>query len=228
MFTYIACHYVDLVHFITGLLPVEVSVHGIVDKYPNGNQGFLWTDGRVIWENSASLNVLNAIGYPDQAPGGNSQGMMLFCQGDDMGALIDHHDQFRGVKHSLAPRDRLKAGKLYHETNTDFLQFVEYGGEGLSTVGYGYRSIEGIFKAICRANKAAMGLEPRAALKIRQEVVKQIDEEGLIATPANSSFNELVMEAGRLSIMNGGRDVIIDYGENAGVRFKQESDYKKY
>src|SRR5262249_41474662 len=43
-FTYIGCHYVDLVHFITGLLPRSVSVYGIVDQYPNGRDGFLWTD----------------------------------------------------------------------------------------------------------------------------------------------------------------------------------------
>ena len=46
MFTYVGCHYVDQVHFITGLLPKEVSVHGIRDKYPNGREGFLWTDGQ--------------------------------------------------------------------------------------------------------------------------------------------------------------------------------------
>ncbi|HLY17152.1 MAG TPA: Gfo/Idh/MocA family oxidoreductase, partial [Bryobacteraceae bacterium] len=40
-FTYIGCHYVDLVHFITGLLPVSVSVYGVRDRFPNGNEGFL-------------------------------------------------------------------------------------------------------------------------------------------------------------------------------------------
>ncbi|MBN1556487.1 MAG: Gfo/Idh/MocA family oxidoreductase, partial [Phycisphaerae bacterium] len=50
-FTYIGCHYVDLVAFITGLKPVSISVYGLRDKYPNGREGFLWTDARVIWEN---------------------------------------------------------------------------------------------------------------------------------------------------------------------------------
>ena len=40
-----------------------------------------------------------------------------------------------------------------------------------------------------------------------------------MATPANSSYNELVMEAGRLSIQNGGREVEIRYGAGAGVQF---------
>ncbi|MFH1761105.1 MAG: Gfo/Idh/MocA family oxidoreductase, partial [bacterium] len=226
MFSYIACHYVDLVHFITGLLPVEVSVKGIVEKYPNGREGFLYTDGRVIWNNRACLNVQNALGYPDQAPGGNSQGMMLFCQGEgDIGGHIDHHDSFRGVKHSTTPKVRNEKTKYYHETNPDFVQYIENGGEGLAPAGYGYRSIEGIITAITRSNKAAMGLTGEEALKKRREMIKTIDKEGLIATPANSAFNELVMEAGRLSVMNDGRDVIIEYGENAGVRFKEYPDY---
>ncbi len=40
----------------------------------------------------------------------------------------------------------------------------------------------------------------------------------MIATPTNSRFNELVLEAGRLSILNAGREVLIEYGEKPGVR----------
>ena len=63
-FTYIGCHYVDLVAFITGLRPAAVSVFGIRDRFPNGNEGYLWTDARVIWNNGACLNVQNALGFP--------------------------------------------------------------------------------------------------------------------------------------------------------------------
>ena len=34
---------------------------------------------------------------------------------------------------------------------------------------------------------------------------------GIIATPANSNYNELVQEAARLSIMNNGAFAVIDY-----------------
>jgi len=98
LFTYVGCHYVDLVAFITGLLPVSVSVYGIVDSYPNGNEGFLWTDGRVIWENGASLSVVDAIGYPNAAAGGNAQGLTMWCQGDKDATLLVHSDQYRGIK----------------------------------------------------------------------------------------------------------------------------------
>jgi len=82
MFTYIGCHYVDQVHMITGLLPVQVSVYGTEESYPNGNKGYLWTNARVIWENGASLAVLNGMGYPNVGPGGNTQGIWLFTQGE--------------------------------------------------------------------------------------------------------------------------------------------------
>ena len=66
-FTYIGCHYVDLVYFITGLKPAEVSVQGVKAKFPNGNEAFMWSHARVTWENGALLSVVNGLGYPDAA-----------------------------------------------------------------------------------------------------------------------------------------------------------------
>ena len=80
-FTYIGCHYVDLVYFITDLRPTEVSLAGVPRKFPNGNEGFLWSSGRVRWENGALLTVTNGLGYPDLAAGSNDQGLLLFCEG---------------------------------------------------------------------------------------------------------------------------------------------------
>jgi len=214
MFTYVGCHYVDLVAFITGLKPTAVSVYGIVDKYPNGREGFLWTDGRVIWENGACLSVVDAIGYPSAAAGGNSQGLTTWGQGESDATLLVHSDQYRGVKtHYNAPGDE-PGDTIYAEPNPDYFQLVNQGGEGLVPVGYGHRSGEYIIRACCRA--AALPEVDR-----RREMVRHLDAEGIMATPANSSYNELVIEAGRMSILNGGREVAIDYGKNAGVRFRE-------
>jgi hypothetical protein len=49
-----------------------------------------------------------------------------------------------------------------------------------------------------------------------------------MATPKNSAYNELVMEAGRLSIMNGGRDAVIEYGDEPTVRLKEPSEYETF
>jgi len=220
MFTYIGCHYVDLVAFITGHKPVEVSVYGVVESYPNGNQGYLWTDGRVVWDNGAVLAVLNGMGYPNVAPGGNSQGMALFCRGETDGALVLHDDQFRGVKHSYTTRGGDEGDTYYNEVSPDYFKLVDAGGGGLIPVGYGHRSVEAIVRGCHRVERAAAGLSGEAALEARRKEIRRIDEEGIIATPANSSYNELVIEAGRLSITSQGRPVVIEYGDKPGVRFR--------
>lgn len=225
-FAYIGCHYVDIVHFITGLLPVEVSVYGKMDPWPNGNEAFLWTDGRIVWENDAVLSVLNGFGYPDDAPGGNSQGLSMFTQGNGLGGIIFHSDQYRGVKYSRIMKGNDPGESFYDETNPDFFQYLFKGGEGLVPVGYGYRSVEYIITQINRANKESAGLDKAEALKKRQGIMEQLDKEGIMATPANSSFNELVMEAGRMSIMNSGKPVVIEYGDKPTVKFKK--DFKNY
>jgi len=218
MFTYVGCHYVDQIHFITGLLPVEVSVYGIKDTYPNGAEGYLWTDGRVIWENGASLSVIDAMGYPNIAPGGNAQGVQMYCKGSGDACLIFHDDQYRGVKYSL-DAGASGVGKAYQEPSPDYMKLVYRGGKhGLEPVGYGYRSIKHLVDGVARVEAAGEGLAAR------QAVLREIDEEGIIATPANSAYNELVIEAGRLSIVNGGHPACIEYGDNPRAYLKDLSN----
>ncbi|MDK1032177.1 MAG: Gfo/Idh/MocA family oxidoreductase [Planctomycetia bacterium] len=223
MFTYVGCHYVDQVHFITGLLPRSVSVYGIVDSYPNGNEGYLWTDARVIWENGACLHVTNVMGYPDDAPGGNFQGIRMYCAGDGRSGMLVHDDQYRGIKYCYVTKGTEPGDTFYAEPSPDYFKYVDLGGGGLVPVGYGFRSIEYIISRACRAIDASEGLSEAKALAERQKLLKQFDAEGIMATPANSAYNELVVEAGRLSILNDGREVEITYGPDAGVRLREYS-----
>lgn len=216
-FTYIGCHYVDLVYFITGLRPVEVSVRGVEGKFPNGNVGYLWSNGRVVWENGAILSVLNGLGYPNEGAGSNDQAMCLFCEGKNRGGVIHHNDQFRGVAHSYA--DGLQSHP-FRFINPDYMRLIPWDGGGLKPVGYGYDSIEANVMSAARLNAESQGLPEEKALKKRRAILDEIDSKGLIATPKNSSINELVMEAGRLSILNDGKSAVIAYGKNAGVRMK--------
>ena len=52
-FVYVGCHYTDMVDFMTGLKPIEVSIRGIKGAFPNGKEGFMWSNGRIIYENGA-------------------------------------------------------------------------------------------------------------------------------------------------------------------------------
>jgi D-galacturonate reductase len=197
-FTYIGCHYVDLVHFITGLRPASVSVYGIKDRFPNGVEGYLWADARVVWENGACLNVQNSLSYPQAGPGSNLQGLTMFMTGQGEGAMIRHSDQYRGLEY--VERDG------YSEPSPDYFRYVERAGlEGLEPVGYGYRSIEQIIAAIMQVERSAD----------RAHALRALDTEALLATPANSRFNELCVEAGRLSLSESGREVLINHETNS-------------
>jgi len=202
-FTYIGCHYVDLVHFITGLLPVAVSNYGIVDTYPNGNKGYLWCDTRVRWNNGAVLNVQTTLCYPNEGPGPNTQGMTLYC-GGGTGAMLDHSDQYRGLGYTFSKKSDAPGATFYTEPSPDYFQYNDLGGPGLEPVGYGVRSVEYLVKTAYRVDAAG-------DLAARQAALAEIDAKGILATPANSRYNELVVEAGRLSILNGGREAVIAY-----------------
>ncbi len=199
-FTYVGCHYIDLAHFITGLLPAKVSVYGIKDKFPNGQDGFLWTDARVIWNNGACLNVQNSLSFPDEGPGTNMQGLTLYCANGERGAMLRHSDQYRGLEYVYTDRRSDAGATMYAEPSPDYFQYVDVAGEGLTPTGYGFRSIEALVAACLRVEAA----------EDRQAALRGIDEEALLATPSNSRYNERVIEAARKSILNGGVTVDVE------------------
>jgi len=203
-FVYVGCHYVDLVQFITGLRPAEVSVVGVKGRFPNGNEGYLWASGRVTYENGAVLSVTNGLGYPDDGAGCNEQCLTMYCEGNGKTGMIKHNDQFRGVSHSYLSGVGC-GGTEFNFINPDFFRLVPWEGPGYRPVGYGYDSVASILAAANRIEHEVEGLPEDASLARRRELVKEVDEKGLIATPANSSANELVVEAARLSILNEGK-----------------------
>lgn len=209
-FVYIGCHYVDLVYFITGIKPVEVSVSGVKGKFPNGNEGFLWSSGRVRFENGAILTVTNGLGYPDDGAGSNEQGLVMYFEGDDRSGYLEHDDQFRGVIHSflegIGP-----GGSRYNYVNPDFFQFAAWEGAGYKPVGYGPDSVSATLNTIHNIESEVASMDPEASLQRRRAIIREVDEKGLIATPANSYINELVVEAARMSILRDGEPVRIVY-----------------
>jgi len=122
-FVYVGCHYVDLVYFITGLKPVEISVSGIKGKFPNGKEGYLWANGRVKYENGALLSVINGLGYPDVGAGNNEQCLIMFCEGNGKTGMLKHNDQFRGVRHCYLEGIGC-AGSQFNYVNPDFYRLV--------------------------------------------------------------------------------------------------------
>ncbi len=213
-FTYVGCHYVDLVSFITGLRPTSVSVDGVRRAFPNGQEGYLWSSGRVRYENGAMLTVTDGLGYPDAAAGMNDQGLVMYCEGADATGLIDHDDHQRGVRYASVST----GGVRYRYVSPDFFQLVPWEGSGYRPIGYGYDSIAANVRAARHVDHGLADLTSSAAIEERRKRLAAIDAAGLLATPANSSTNELVIEAARRSIVNDGVLVPIVYDEPASVR----------
>jgi D-galacturonate reductase len=218
-FVYIGCHYVDLVYFITGLKPVEVSVSGIKGKFPNGNEGYMWATGRVRFENNAILSVIDGLGYPDQAAGSNEQNLQMFFEGPGKTGMIKHNDQFRGVEHSYLEGIGC-GGSHFNYVSPDFYKVVPWEGKGYKPIGYGPESVSATITMAYSIENEVQGLSDGESLKKRQLIIKEVDEKGIIATPANSYINELVVEAARLSILNDGDVVNIEYGKTPHVKLR--------
>ena len=218
-FVYIGCHYVDLVYFITGLKPVEVSVSGVKGKFPNGKEGYLWASGRVRFENDAILSVIDGLGYPDDAAGSNDQSLQMFFEGSGKTGMIKHNDQYRGVEHSYLEGIGC-GGSHFNFANPDFFKLVPWEGKGYKPVGYGVDSVSASVTTACLIENEVQGLSGADSLAKRREIIREVDKKGIIATPANSYINELVVEAARISILNDGDAVTIESGENPHVKLR--------
>jgi D-galacturonate reductase len=218
-FVYIGCHYVDLVYFITGLKPVSVSVSGIKGKFPNGNEGYLWAQGRVRFENDAILSVIDGLGYPDQAAGSNDQSLQMFFEGDGKTGMIKHNDQFRGVEHSYLEGIGC-GGSYFNYVSPDFYKLVPWEGAGYKPIGYGYDSVAASVTMAFQIEEAVQDIGEADSLIKRRNMIREADKKGILATPANSFINELVVEAARISILKDGENVDIVYGDNPHVKIR--------
>jgi hypothetical protein len=189
---------------------VALSVSGVKGRFPNGNCGFLWSHGRIRYENGALLSVTDGLGYPDEAAGSNDQGLLMYCEGKNACGMIEHRDNDRGVRHCYL-EDIGCGGSRYNYVSPDFYRLVPWEGPGFQPVGYGYESIAANLKAMQQIETATAGMTEESGLARRQELLAAIDVQGLLATPANSCINELVVEAARLSIVSDGIWVDIRY-----------------
>jgi len=88
---------------------------------------------------------------------------------------------------------------------------VPWEGPGAKPVGYGYESIAANLQTMQRIEDSC------ESLAARQKTIHEVDAAGILATPANSYINELVVEAARQSILADGALVKIHYGNNPHV-----------
>jgi hypothetical protein len=143
----------------------------------------------------------------------------MFCEGNDRSGMIRHDDHNRGVSYAylegIGP-----GGSVYNYVSPDFFRLVPWEGDGERPTGYGYDSVAAIVGMVSEIEKAAAGQPKDRALETRRLRARQVDEKGILATPANSWTNELVLEAARLSIRNDGAPAQIEYLPQPHVRLR--------
>ena len=124
--------------------------------------------------------------------------------------MIEHRDNDRGVRYCYQQGIGC-GGSKYNYVSPDFYRLVPWEGPGFKPVGYGYDSIAAHLEAMIRIETQTADLPGKRALTYRRRLISEIDQQGLLATPANSFINELVVEAARLSIVRDGAWVDIRY-----------------
>ncbi|NTV84953.1 MAG: hypothetical protein HGA23_11755, partial [Bacteroidales bacterium] len=199
---------------------VHVMAADVGGRFPNGNDGYMWANGRVRFENNAILSVTNGLGYPDQAAGSNEQNLQMFFEGNDRTGMLKHDDQFRGVEHSYLEGIGC-GGSHFNYVSPDFYRVVPWEGPGYKPIGYGFESIAAILGMAHRIENEVADLGEAESLAKRRAIIKEVDEKGIIATPANSYINELVVEAARLSILNNGETAVIEYDPHPHVGLRK-------
>jgi D-galacturonate reductase len=131
--------------------------------------------------------------------------LTMYFEGNGKTGMIKHNDQFRGVSHCYLEGIGC-AGSTFNYVNPDFYRLVPWEGDGYKPVGYGYESVAATINMIHRIENEVSELDSDASLAERQRRIREADAKGIIATPANSKSNELVVEAARASILDGGRE----------------------
>ncbi len=100
------------------------------------------------------------------------------------GGFIKHVDNIRGASYCTIEAGSDPGDTAHHYVNPDYFQMIERpDGPGLRPVGYGFRAIEQLVAAAQRVASAG-------DLAERQTMLREIDDAGWHATPANSGYNE--------------------------------------
>lgn len=190
-FEYIGCHYVDMFHFITGLMPKKVIAFGQKIFLPKHNKNaFDAVQAIVEWENGSVQYVQSSWVLPDANPNLTNQGFQITCtEGEFRADNADRNSNFVTTADGYQ-RFNPHFFKPYLDwDNFDEDYWSGYGGESI------VQPIEDILKLSERP-------EQRQQLLAGFETTRPLPRQAMIATA--------VMEAARQSLEHRNRPVMLD------------------
>jgi predicted dehydrogenase len=116
-----ACHFIDLITFLVGAVPVSVSAHALPDagKYRGDNVSMTFTfpDG--------SLGVVDYLANGDKSM--PKERLEVFCEG--MAAVLDDYVSLTTVKDGVKKEQRMAQDKGWKNEMSAFAKAIQDGGE---------------------------------------------------------------------------------------------------
>lgn len=199
--TYVGCHYIQQVHYITGERPIAVSVYGVRGRFVNGPECVSWATSNIHYPN-AGMVMVNGLGFPGHAAMRNHQGLQIFgVTPGGKGTFLCHVDNNRGMYYATDP-DR---GGRVTDAGTDYIGWVpRREGPGGMMIGYGYESVRELVTT-------AFEVAAIQDLDARRSRITTLDAEYNMATLGNTGWCACVYEAMRASVLDRGKVIEVDY-----------------
>jgi D-galacturonate reductase len=200
---YVGCHYGHQVAWLTGQKPKWISVRGVKGRFKSGVECYSWSSS--MWGfDTFNLVMHNGLQFPANHLSRNHQGLEIFGSGkDNEGTYLQHLDHQRGMCYVHA-KDAVGVRSV--DAGTDYVGWIPRGDQqsGYDMIGYGFRSIDNLFKIACKVRVAP-------SLTDKQELLRIVDKEEQVATPKNVGWLALLREGIMLSIANDGFPYHIHY-----------------
>ncbi len=194
-FEYIGCHYVDMFHFITGLMPRKVIAFGQKKFLPeHGKNAFDAVQAIIEWENGSVQYVQSSWVLPDANPNLTNQGFQITCtEGEFRADNADRNSNFVSTPNGFE-RFNPHFFKPYLDwDNFDRDYWTGYGGES-------------IIQPIDDIIKLHQHPERRQQLLADFEKTRPVPRQAMIATA--------VIQAARMSLDRHNAPVILDQNLN--------------
>ena len=199
-FEYIGVHYADAYYFVTGLKPKRLVAFGQKKYLPSkGSNAYDANQVTIEWEDGSVFFIQTSWVNCEKNSSMTNQGMQL------LGTLGEYW-----ADHKARGLHFVTEENGYEDYNPNFFKQYDswdFPGE-VDNVGYGYESIAQGINDIKRINAATEGLDPAEALKVRQNLIKEMEESrGL---PRQALVGVAINNAMRMSADAGGRFVEFD------------------
>ncbi|MFH0963400.1 MAG: Gfo/Idh/MocA family oxidoreductase [Planctomycetota bacterium] len=197
-FEYIGVHYVDVFHYVTGLLPKRLCAFGQKKFLPSaGKNAYDAIEALIEWRNGSALWVETAWVCSDAQSALTSQGMHLHGTLGEYRA--DHKDRNLSI---------VSDARGFQHVNPNFFQGYDSFDDGTEYVGYGYDSILQGLNDVRRIASETADLPPAKALARRKALLARWATSR--ALPEQALIGTAVIEGVRLSLSKGGRFVAFD------------------